>query len=208
MFEPSHLSDLADTPKATKGKADAAKEQKLSAGLDKASKAVAATAAASSVVAPPWSLVVSAAAAATALGLQVASKVSGHNAQILAGDERAIAPYVKRAAKMTAAQRKKEASKLLKQLKAWNKKPHKDTDRAWKVRANLLKMKLAALYAAQHHGHHKPKTPLVPGGPTPVQVEAAGGRLHAPGPAGVSWWVWGGGALGLAVVGGVLVARR
>ena len=121
-FEPSQYSGPYDTKSYD---VDAEKEAKLSSGLDKASKAVAATGAAATLVAPPWSLIVTAAAAATSLGIKVASAVSGRNARALQGDEAAIAGFIKRMAKMKSAKRKKLAEKLLKQLNK-HKKHKKD----------------------------------------------------------------------------------
>lgn len=200
-FEPSEYSG-SDAPAPTVYKQESAKEAKLSAGLAKASAGVAATAAVSAAVAPPWSLIVTAAAAATSLGIQVASKVSGRNARALTGDEAAIAPFVKRAAKMKAAKRKQVAEKLLKALQKHSAHPKKT--RPWKVKDNVLKMKLGALYAAQNHAHKNPHQALEPGAPTSAQVEAAAdtGVMGLP-----DWVFWGLGVVGLGAA-GLAVARR
>lgn len=198
LFEPSIHSYGATGAKDYSQ--DAGKETKLSAGLAKASAGVAATGAVAAVVAPPWSLIVTAAAAATSLGLQVASKVSGRNAKALTGDEAAIAGFIRRAAKMKAAARKKEAEHLLKALKKHEARPKKA--RAWKVKENVLKMKLAALYAAQHHAGKHPDTPLDPDGPTPAQVEATPDA-----PLGIPMLGWVIGGVVVAGIGAVVYAR-
>lgn len=200
MFEPSPYSYAGPDLEVARYTDDAQKEAKLSAGLAKASAGVAATAAVSAAVAPPWSLIVTAAAAATSLGIQVASKMSGRNAKALSGDQAAIAPFIRRAGRMKAARRKHEAERLLKVLEKHEAHPKKT--RAWKVRNNVLKMKLGALYAAQQHGHENPHTPIEPGAPSPAEVEAGAGDG---GWLGIPYWGWG---LGIVVGGGAIVASR
>lgn len=199
-FEPSeHTYGAAQ---AKNYQAEAGKEAKLSAGLDKASKAVAATGVAASVVAPPWSLIVTAAAAATALGIKVASAISGRNARALSGDEAAIAPFIKRANKMKPAKRKNVAERLLAALQRHTKK--KGRGRPWKVRDNVLKMKLGALYAVEQHHKQKPNVKLDPDGPTPAEIAARpDGYFGMP-----SWALIGGGVLAVAALGTAAVGMR
>lgn len=194
MFAPSHLSDA---PPAVHKDAKAA--AKAEASSDKLAKSAAVAAASGGIAAafPVYGWIIGACAEATALSLTVASKMSGRNAKILAGDESAIAGFLKRISKMKADKRAKLAERLKKELLQHEKHPKKNN--AWKVRDNALRLKLGALYAAQHHAEAHPHTALDPLGPTPAEVEASSDNTYL---------LLGAIGLGLVGVGGYAYTHR
>jgi hypothetical protein len=166
-----------------------------------ASTAATVAAAALAVPAYPFNLIAAAVAASVAACLAVAGAIGKRNQKLLRGDKTAIAPFLKHVAKWKSAKRTRVAARLLKEYEKH--KRHQRHGKPWKVRENMLSMKLGALYAAEAHARMKPHVPLDPDGQSAAQVEAQPDTpLNSGDEGAMPIWGWGIGAL--LVVGGII----
>lgn len=185
---------------------DAEQAARTQRGVQTAGTAVlTAAAAAAAIPAYPWSLIASAAIATVGVALKVAGAIGARNQKILQGDESTIAGFMRRCAKWKSAHRERVAKRLLKEYE--HHKKHKKHGKPWKVRENLLSMKLAALYAVEANAKARPNKPLM-GAPPPVEVEQGPDLYDNDLDAGPDrrWLILGGGVAVAVLI--VVVSRR
>jgi hypothetical protein len=142
------------------------------------------------LIAPPWSLIPAAAGGLLALSVGIAAGVGKKQQRILRGDSAAIAGFVKHVARWSSEKRKRTATTLLKQIanhvkhgkkKIFLSKKLVNSTKAWKVRKNLLAMKLAAIYAVESRAKGNSRKPIVAGDKAtiPEVAEQSGDEVTA-----------------------------
>ena len=112
-----------------------------------AATTMAASGAVAVIPAIPWTQIAALGLAGLGAGLAVAAKLKQRGSRALAGDERAVAGFAKRAARWSSAKRARIASRL--HRKITRKRDRRETVRRKKDLA-LLRMKLGVLYGLEH----------------------------------------------------------
>lgn len=196
---PPEVEDYStDADKAGRGRAG--RKAAVGVAMTASSAVLSAAIGTAAIPAVPWTQIAAAVGVAVAGCLAAGEAIGARNEKILRGDESAIVPFIKQVAKWKSDKRKKVAERLLKEYQ--NHLRHEKTGvfaKAWRIRKNVLAMKMGALYAAESHSRRKPNVALDPAGPTPAQVEA---EPEIPA------WVWVGGGVAVFAIIGAAVARR
>lgn len=128
----------------------------------------------------PWGELAALSAALTSVAFGIAIKLRKHASLVLAGDEKAIAGFMRRAARWNAKKRERVAVRLGKELTREKHRIAKKAGHNHRASDTLLvhmkthQMKLAALVALHVASLQKPREALIAGdaSTTPVNVEA------------------------------------
>jgi len=145
-----------------------------------AAKGLLSTAATVAAMAPPWSTIGAGVLAGVGASLLVANGLRRKGDQALRGEQQAIAAFLRRSARWSAAKRERMAVKLHRELQAVQAAKKGQQQRRKKgarnrtlVREAKLKLKIAALVALEIGAHKAPHERLIADDPATVPAQTA-----------------------------------